>query len=109
MRVRCNSCQGVYDTVQPDGLAYFHVCPGIRALRVLEKDGSETFVKPGDEGTRPVLGERIFDRPNGRDERPILNPQTGKMDIRKAGAGVTPIASSAPRMDAALTADGVLP
>jgi hypothetical protein len=109
MRVRCNTCLGEYDTVQPDGLAYFHVCPGIPALVVREKDGSQTLVKPGDEGDRQVVGERVLERPNTRDERPVVNPRTGQTDVRKPGAGTTAIAPSEPRLDAALADTGVQP
>jgi hypothetical protein len=40
-RYRCNTCQGEYEDVGPDGMAYFHVCPPVTLVRVRFEDGSE--------------------------------------------------------------------
>lgn len=109
MRVQCNGCGGEYDTVQADGLPYFHVCPGIPAVLVRNKDGSTEYVPPEDVGDRPVLGERVFLRENHRDERPIVDPGTGKARPRAEGAGVTELQAAAPPLSAALTRQGVKP
>lgn len=33
MRYRCQSCNGVYDATNPDGTAYYHVCPDLGDYR----------------------------------------------------------------------------
>jgi hypothetical protein len=105
MRVQCNACRGEYDTEQPDGLPYFHVCPGVPVLEVQEKDGSTTLVKPGDEGDRPVINGRTLERPTARDERPVFNPDTHDYEPRREGAGVTPLEPRVPRVDKGVILD----
>lgn len=107
MRVQCNACKGEYDTVQADGMPYFHVCPGVAAVLVRNKDGSQSYVAPGSEGGRPALGERSFNRADHRDERPIVDPKTQAVHVRSEGAGVTPLAQPAPTMELSVSATEV--
>jgi len=118
MRVRCKTCGGEYDTTTPDGMAYFHHCPPIAAVKVQQKDGSlvlvprvieyvdevdpdtgktvkvPTYVLPaGVDGT--VVEEVALERKDARNENPDPKRRDaqGKTLPIADGLGVDPIAT----------------
>lgn len=57
---KCNACGGVYQDPQPDGSAYFHVCPEV-VNQAFQPDPAKPNFDP-----RPTVP-----RPDGRDENII--------------------------------------
>jgi hypothetical protein len=95
-RWRCNTCGGEYEDVTPDGYLYFHVCPPIPVHKVKKPDGSIITV----EGNVPpemggVLETTWKERPNMRDENPVLDLNTGKVRVKSEGKGRTPVTTPA--------------
>lgn len=92
MRVRCNTCRGIYQTVSPDGLPYMHVCPPVRGVKVIHVDGTRAIVAP--DAVLPddqVIAEVLLPRRRGRDETPDFanRDATGAPLIKAEGRGVT--------------------
>jgi hypothetical protein len=54
-RVRCNACNGEYDTVDGRGIPYFHACPPLTLVRVIrlgaEQDIPLADLQPSDQVT----------------------------------------------------------
>src|SRR5437868_4961890 len=90
-RVQCQACLGIYETVQADGSAYFHVCAPIRqcydaqGLKITAAD-AEGIVKLGG-----AAYERFELRPNHRDENPVPSGDPKKpWTVKSIGAGTLP-------------------
>ena len=61
-RKHCNSCDGEYDDVGPDGLLYFHACPSVTRVRV-QRDGQRHVVALADvQPTDTIVVERAGQR-----------------------------------------------
>ncbi len=74
-RLRCRTCGGVFESVQADGLAYYHACP--------VQGGRDP--QPGRE--RPNRRDENIDPAKARGRR----PDTPAADLIKAhGLGVEP-------------------
>jgi len=96
MRVRCNTCQGEYDTVAADGLPYMHVCPPVLGVKVRHADGTRAIVALEAVAVDDqVIGEVYLARKRGRDETPDLanRDAAGVPRIKAEGRGVTTIAA----------------
>ena len=94
---KCNTCDGTYEPIQPDGTEYYHACPPLafhekraaleagtvqmrpadrrRYLAAVALDRDEPL--PAGEFSRAdtVLADVVIERPNRRDEN--LVPGTG--------------------------------
>lgn len=68
-RFRCRACQGEFDSVQPDGMEYYHAC------------APKSAWEPGPPG----------ERPNRRDENVALDDRGRRVGIRREGSGRDPI------------------
>lgn len=87
--MQCNSCGGVYETLQRDGLLYYHACPPIQRARV-ERLGVQIDVDLADVGIGDKVIE-LFDaeHPNKRDENVIQVPTPeGKLVSRAKSEGL---------------------
>ena len=98
MAIRCNTCQGLYTRLTPDGLPYMHVCPPVRGVKVIHADGTKAIVAPG--AVLPddqVIAEVFLPRRGARDETPDLtNPDgRGGYRIKSPGTGVTQVPDDA--------------
>lgn len=104
-RMQCRTCEGVYETVQRDGVQYFHACPPLSHVRVtragVERDVPHSDLRPTDLITvqragavveLPALaaqpgdqrlGDTFIDRPDKRDENVKI------VDYDKAGNAIT--------------------
>lgn len=115
--VKCESCGGVYEPVQPDGMPYFHACPplALHELRRAIVDGTVQLsrfdllrlreARQADVDSPPAPGETsredavletlIVERPNRRDENVTgeIDPVTKRSRIRAEGLGTTPVTS----------------
>jgi len=92
--VQCNTCQGIYRTVQDDGLAYYHACPIDRVVT------PATF----DDQGKQTAAEVREPLPNRRDENVVVTERaTGATKIKAEGAGVTPVTDPAVRARFGLT------
>jgi hypothetical protein len=99
-RYRCKGCQGEYDDVGADGVAYFHTCPPL-IHRLVRRNGriltlAPDDVRPGDE----PFGDKPVNRPIHRDENTAriggdleASPLTpsGVRAIKSTGEGSAPI------------------
>ena len=98
-RRRCNTCNGEYETQNPDGSDYYHACPPRRVLRVQHQDGTRETILPGQLlQTDTVLRELLRPRPNFRDEN-TLRREGARNEVRviKAeGTGATDIPPANP-------------
>jgi hypothetical protein len=79
--LKCNTCGGVYPSVQGDGTLYFHACPTDKVTTPAVVDAGTGKV------TTPEVRTPFA---NPRDENIVVNPDTGKATMKSAGAGVTP-------------------
>lgn len=108
--VKCRTCHGEYETIQADGLEYYHACPLLSPLELAQglTDGTVTLTPrewralqaavdvdekrlPTAEG--PTAVERFFQsivkpRPNARDENIVVDSETGKRRPKAIGLGV---------------------
>lgn len=113
-RLKCRACGGEYDTDQPGGFLYFHVCPPLSRIRVtrggVEQDVAADSVRPTDtvkvrragavvdvlvSAVQPDdqrVGDSSIERPNRRDENVVVSGYDERghptVTIRSAGAGV---------------------
>lgn len=117
-RHRCNSCQGEYDDIGADGVAYFHACPPVVIVRVRDDAGVErtrplraftgialvasdaaraAAIAAGADPTTVYveLARRTAPRAGARDENTLRREgEGGKIRVLKAsGTGTTAIAS----------------
>jgi phage tail sheath gpL-like len=84
--LQCNSCGGVYRTLQDDGLAYYHACPSDRV------ETPATF----DDAGKQIGAEVRAPIPNRRDENVVVTDRaTNAVGIKAEGAGVTPVTDPA--------------
>jgi hypothetical protein len=114
-RLRCNTCQGEYTDVGPDGLRYFHACAPSTLVRVtragVDQDVALAAVQPTDlvfvlrGGVRTQVAfsailatdvradDRTTPRANFRDENTALvgGQREGTRQIKARGAGATVI------------------
>ncbi len=83
--LQCNACKAIYRPVQADGLEYYHVCPR-KIVGSWEPDPL-----PDEPDRKRAI---YIDTPNPRDERVYVD-DNGDVQMRAAGAGVTPITDPA--------------
>jgi hypothetical protein len=112
---RCNTCQGTYEPIQPDGAEYYHTCPPIAGVTVtrggqrlevpiaqLQPTDTVTVIRGKQRLEVPVNAlqpddERVGDvsiaRPNARDENITALAHAGKAPraIKAEGAGSSKI------------------
>jgi len=92
VKLKCNACGGIYDTVQKDGTEYYHACPPLSDVEVaaaLGKNPDPTKWTPQD-----VLDVAAAPRAraNARDENVVPPPKVnGKATIKAPGAGVVTV------------------
>jgi hypothetical protein len=113
---QCKACGGVYESMLPDGMEYYHVCPPLSgaALAAAVDAGAVTLTKgqaatlararafdkvnppPLDGVSQEVLelGRLAVSRPNARNENVRRNPATGDVDIVSAGDGTLTLADT---------------
>ncbi len=93
MRIRCKSCLGVYVTLLPDGMEYYHACPPDTMVTV-KRGGAPREVKLADVQAGDVeVSRRHVDRADHRDEN-IVVIRNDKGDvttrIKSEGRGTEP-------------------
>ena len=82
MRQRCNSCNGVYDDIGRDGLAYYHTCPPITLVGVT-RDGADLDVPLAD--LRPT--DLVWvQRPGQRLKVPVVEMQPDDVRVGDTAA-----------------------
>jgi len=69
MHLRCNTCQGVYQPLQRDGVRYFHACPPVYD---------------------PVT-ELSVERADKRDENILQDAKTLRVSIKAEGRGAVAV------------------
>lgn len=67
--MKCNSCNGVYDTQTRDGVRYFHVCSQVWDANL----------------------KAWVDAPNKRDENIVSTAETSTAVIKSPGSGATKV------------------
>ena len=75
---RCNTCNGVYQTVQAENAAYFHACP---------PEKNPAFQPDPTKG--PVVLVETIERANKRDENVDTAEGPNKGKAKRNGTGVT--------------------
>lgn len=81
--MKCKSCSGEYQTEQPLGIRYFHVCPPLHRV-VVDRLGVEMTVDAADvELTDTVKRDVYVPRPGHRDENVKI------VEYDKSGNAVT--------------------
>lgn len=86
---KCSTCGGIYDPLLPDGMLYFHACPPVPKLKVLQPGGAIAIVDPPLPAGAVLLQELAMPMPQGRDENV---PSTRAQDhglMKAAGKGIT--------------------
>lgn len=90
--LQCQSCGGTYDTVLPDGLRYFHVCPPLSLVELAAavKDGRVTLHTG--ETVADAFQRRTYERASKRDERAVqlTRPDTPPQIVSE-GKGTRPV------------------
>lgn len=89
MAFKCTTCGGEFAHETAPGVAYYHACPPVLALRVRNLDGSTSIVAPGAEAGRPVVAEVVRDRPQNRDENVVQLDPTRPGTPKAVGRGTT--------------------
>lgn len=110
MAKRCNACDGVYEPIGADGVAYYHVCPPITLVPAM-RDGKprlvpltalaktdEIIVQRGAARVRVAVGATLPDdvrigdvtaeRENHRDETPVPAVIDGELGTAPRADGV---------------------
>lgn len=115
--VKCQSCGGIYEPVQADGMQYFHACPPLSLpelrdalaantvqlsrldqMRLQEARQADLADPPAPDevsSEETVLRSLVVERPNRRDENVTgeIDPMTKRSRIRAEGAGTSPVTS----------------
>jgi len=94
--VKCNACGGTYEPVLPDGMEYFHKCPPLSVVELAAAVAAGKVQLPALETPDVAVTRRIYERSNARDENIQVDPRTGAVTIKSAGAGTTPQAAAPP-------------
>lgn len=96
MPVKCNTCNGVYETTTRDGSQYFHACAPLSRLVVENPDRTRAVIDVGTLDLRPVVETIAVDRPEMRDENIRQLPGDRRTSIRAEGKGTTPVVDARP-------------
>jgi len=88
----CNTCNGEYDDLLPDGTLYFHACPPVPVHKVKRPDGTIVTVEGN---VSPDQGEVVEttwkERPDRRDDNVMQDRTTGRVRIKAEGKGRKPL------------------
>jgi len=91
MRVQCLTCGGIYDTVLPDGLPYFHTCPPLSEGELARAVAAGKVTLPPGETAADAVARRVYRRALFRDENPVSSPDPkAPRRIVADGRGVQP-------------------
>lgn len=87
MATQCRSCGGIYESVQADGILYFHACPPLSAAEVdrAVKDGRVTL--PPGETPEEAVARRTYERANKRDENRLSTAEAHAGTVKHEGDG----------------------
>lgn len=93
--MQCNTCEGVYESVLPDGMLYFHSCPPVELVTV-ERDGDKLDVPRADVlDTDKVLSSRFVPMADARDENVKITgtDKAGNpiVELKAEGKGATEV------------------
>lgn len=111
-RVKCNCCEGEYDTVQADGMAYFHRCPPMRGQKIRDDKGRIVIVPYSpDRDPKDVIEDVPVERANARNENPhpTRRDREGRPMMISEGLGVAPLDVQPVPIEGFLNADGTRP
>ena len=93
MRVRCRTCQGVYLTLLPDGMEYYHACAP-ETMATVRRGGVTREVKLAEVLAGDVeVSRRNVARANARDENIVVERAangTVTTRIKSEGQGTEP-------------------
>lgn len=92
MRVRCESCGGVYVDVLPDGIRYFHACPPLSRVELAAEMAAGRVRLPAGETVDLAIARRDYPRPARRDENVPSARGVDSGRLKASGRGVTELA-----------------
>jgi hypothetical protein len=86
-RVQCNCCGAIYDTVQADGMLYFHACAPLSSVELAAAVTAGKVTLPPKETAGDAVLARTYERANKRNENRVIADGADKSEIIAAGDG----------------------